>query len=221
MRLLFVENDGALPDDAACILKRAGFAVDRLAQPDDATSAVLQVRYDALVLDRRPSEGLPLLRRLRQSGRQEPVLVLTAHNRPADRVEGLNAGADDCLARPFEADELVARVRALTRRRAAALEIALNCGNVQLDTAARSITVDGKIWSFSRRETAILELLMRRARSAIAREQLEDALYGFEDAATPNALEVQIHRLRKRLARAGATAVIETIRGVGYMISEK
>ncbi len=178
--------------------------------------------YSAVVLDLGlpDDDGLNVLREMRRRGIATPVLILTARSGLKDRVKGLQTGADDYLGKPFALEELVARLRALLRRPGNLLGLALNVGNVTLDTEARQILVAGKPQFFAAREIVILELLMRRSGRVVPRKLVEDHLFGIANDIGSNAIEVYIHRIRKQLAEAGADAQIHTVRGVGYMIVE-
>ena len=149
-----------------------------------------------------------------------PVLVLTARDGPEDRVTGLDAGADDYLIKPFHMPELIARIRAVLRRPNAALGVRLDLGNVSLDTVSRQVWVDGNDIGLSVRETTMLELLLRRQGYVVTREALEEKLYSFDAQPGSNALEVLVHRLRRRLQDAAATLRVHTVRGVGYLLAE-
>ena len=137
-----------------------------------------------------------------------------------DRVSGLNAGADDYVLKPFEMEELLARIKALLRRPGGALGMTLTAGNVVLDSVSREILIGGKVADLSRRELSVLEHLMRRLDGMVAKELLAESLYGYAERGSTNSVEVSIHRLRKRLADCGATVKINTLRGVGYLLSE-
>jgi DNA-binding response OmpR family regulator len=160
------------------------------------------------------------LKSLRGRREQTPVLILTARDGVADRIAGLNLGADDYVLKPFALEELVARVKALLRRPGAALGVVLELGDVTLDTAARAVAVGGKPVVLSRLELMLLEELLRRAGRVVARAIIEDSLHGFSDSVTPNSLEALVSRLRKKLVAAGANIEIHTVRGVGYLATE-
>ncbi|MBS0559174.1 MAG: response regulator transcription factor [Proteobacteria bacterium] len=221
MRLLVVEDEPALAGLVRGALERAGFGVDGVDAVAEADDYLAVARYDALVLDLglRDGDGMTLLRRLRQRRDGLPVLILTARDAPEDRVSGLDAGADDYLIKPFHLPELVSRIRALLRRPNAALGVVLEAGNLALDTIERTVSVGGQTVAVGARETALLEMLLRRAGRVVAREGIEQSLYGLDAPAGPNAVEVAIHRLRKRLQDAGATVTIHTVRGVGYLLA--
>jgi len=222
MRLLAVEDEpdlGLLLRDA---LRHAAFTVDLVTGIQDAEDHLAVAGYDAMILDLglADGDGLALLRALRRRGAMLPVLILTARDAPEDRVTGLDSGADDYLVKPFHVPELISRMRALLRRPNAALGVVLQVGDLVLDTAARHLTVGGTPLELSLREMALLELLLRRQGRVVTREAIEQALYGFDAAIGSNALEVLVHRLRRRLAEVGAHAAVHTLRGVGYLLAE-
>jgi two-component system response regulator TctD len=165
-------------------------------------------------------DGFNLLREARRRGCATPILILTARGGVKDRVKGLQNGADDYMAKPFALEELIARLQALLRRPGNLLGMALTVGNVTLDTEARQVDIDKKTQFFSAREIAVLELLMRRSGRVVSKKLVEDQLFGLSGDVGSNAIEVYVYRIRKQLAEAGATAQIQTIRGVGYMIAE-
>jgi two-component system response regulator TctD len=181
------------------------------------------MRYAAIVLDLGlPDEdGLSLLRSIRGRGDSTPVLVLTARDGVSDRVNGLRAGADDYLVKPFAMEELVARLQALLRRPGNLLGRQLSFGNVSLETEGRQVFVDGTLRVFAARETAILEILLRRGGNVVPKRLFEDQLFGLSGDVGSNAVEVYVHRLRKMLSDCGATVKIHTVRGVGYLLSEE
>jgi DNA-binding response OmpR family regulator len=221
MRLLVIEDERELGGLVRSALERGGFAVDLAETLDAATACLDLVSYDVAILDLAlpDGDGLTLLRRVRKRGSALPVLVLTARDAPEDRVLGLNAGADDYVIKPFHMPELIARVRAILRRPSAALGITLTLGNLVFDTTSRNVRVGGADVALSPRETSMLELLMRQQGSVVTREILEQRLYSFEAQLGSNALEVLIHRLRRRLQEVGAAVVIHTVRGVGYLMA--
>lgn len=223
MRILLVEDNARLSALTAEALKGAGYAIDPVCRAADAEAALRATSYDAIVLDLGlpDFDGMDLLALLRKRGLATPILLLTARDDAEAVVAGLNGGADDYLRKPFNMDELIARVRALLRRPGAALGTALREGNMELDTTARRARVDGALLDLSRREAGALELLMRRSGTVVSKAALEEALYGFGEEVSSNAIEVLIHRLRKKLAGVGAEAEIHTLRGIGYLLSGK
>lgn len=222
MRLLVIEDERELADLLRGALERGGFAVDTATSCANALDYLRVATYDVAVLDLGlpDGDGLALLRRLRKEGSALTVLILTARDAPEDRVLGLDAGADDYLVKPFHMPELLARLRALLRRPNAALGVTLTLGNLLLDTSTRQVQVDGADVTLSMRETSMLELLLRQQGTVVTRAVMEQRLYSFDMQLGSNALEVLIHRLRRRLQDVGATVAIHTLRGVGYLLSE-
>lgn len=222
MRLLLVEDEERLAAAVAAGLVRAGFVVDSVTTAEDARAALAAVAYDALVLDLGlpDGDGMGVLRALRQGRSATPVLILTARDALEDRVAGLDGGADDYLLKPFEMPELVARLKALLRRPSDALGVKLEVGDLAFDVASRSVEVGGRPIALSRRELLLLEHLMRRAGRVAPKEVLEERLYGFGGEVASNSVEVLVHRLRRKLADAGAVAAVHTVRGLGYLLAD-
>ena len=222
MRILIVEDNPDLVSLLVDGLKRNEIAADAVSTARDATQALAAGQYDAVVLDLGlpDQDGLGWLKTLRESGNGLPVLILTARDGVTDRVTGLRAGADDYLVKPFALDELVARLRALMRRSGRLVGQRLALGNVALDTEERLVTVGGTVRPFSSRETAVLEILLRRCGHVAPKRLFEDHLFGLSDEVGSNAIEVYIHRLRRLLSDSGATVQVHTVRGVGYMLAE-
>ncbi|PWB53340.1 MAG: DNA-binding response regulator [Nitrosomonadales bacterium] len=218
MRLLLVEDDPLLGDGVRAGLSQAGFAVDWVKDGQAAKLALQAEAYALVVLDL----GLPrlsgteLLKWLRGTGNTAPVLILTARDTVADRVKGLDAGADDYLIKPFDLDELAARIRALLRRAGGRAAPLIVHGKLEVDPAARRVTLAGKPVELSSREFAILLVLLENAGRALSREQLEQSLYGWGEEVESNAVEVHIHHLRKKLG----AELIRTLRGVGYLVDK-
>ncbi len=223
MRLLLVEDDRELGNAVVASLIGDGYAVDWSIDGASATSALSTNHYEAVVLDLGlPKEsGLSVLRRLRARTdpmAAAPVLITTAMDAVGDRVAGLDAGADDYLVKPFALDELHARLRALIRRRHAVARDSLVHGSLVFDLRAHQATVAGKPLELSAREAAILEVLLLRAGRAVSKEQLLESLYSWDEEITLNAIEVYVHRLRKKLESGGI--VVRTFRGLGYCIEK-
>ena len=223
MRLLLVEDNDRLSEFLEKGLADAGFTVDRAGTCAEATAFFDVSRFDAVILDLGlpDGDGVSLLKSHRAAGDLTPVLILSARDALNDRVGGLNAGADDYLAKPFAMEELVARVKALLRRPGAALGVQLTLGNICLDTIGPSFMVDNKSATLTRRELALMEILLRRPGKVISRGAIEEGLYSFSDEVGPNALEVLVSRLRRKLGSLGADINLHTVRGVGYMVMDR
>ena len=223
MRLLIVEDNAELAQLLAKGLRTAGYDNDVLHTAGDAQAALTTTRYAAVILDLGlpDGDGLSILREIRHRNDPIPVLVLTARGGIDDRVGGLRSGADDYLVKPFAFEELVARLEALLRRPGQLLGSSLNVANLVLDTESRQAFIDDKPQVLSARETAVLELLMRRKGRVVSKRLVEDHLFGLDGDVASNAVEVYVHRLRKQLADRGAKIQIHTMRGVGYLITEE
>ncbi len=217
MRILLVEDDRQLADGITRALRQSGATVDWLTDGALADSVLATEPYDLAVLDLTlPGlDGLEVLRRLRVRGGRTPVLVLTARGELQQRVTGLDAGADDYLTKPFDLAELEARARALLRRGQGGVPPEIVHGRLTFDTVGRRVTVDGAPIELPRRELHVLEVLLNNPGRVVSKEQIADHIFGFDDEAGPNAIELYIHRLRKRL---DAAASIRTVRGLGYML---
>jgi DNA-binding response OmpR family regulator len=221
MRVLLVEDEAEMAVTLTDLLTQNQFVVDHVRTLDLAGEALLSGVHDAVLLDRQlpDGDGLDFLKELRRMGKGIPVVVLTAHNMPRDRVSGLNFGADDYVGKPFLAEELIARLRAVIRRSEAnGTDPAIVEGNVSFDPSHNVVTVDGRVLSLPRREILVLQLLLRRAGRTVLRRTLEDAVYGYDDEIQSNALDSHVSRLRKKLVEAGATVTIHSMRGLGYLL---
>lgn len=219
MRILLVEDDGLLGAAIQAGLEQAGYDLDWVRDGIAADQALAMEGHELLVLDLGlpRKDGLTVLRELRQRGSDLPVLILTARDAIEDRVRGLDLGADDYLIKPFDLDELTARLRAIGRRRAGRSSLSIRHGNLEFDPAARSVTLDGEAVPLHAKAIAILETLLECRGRALTREQLEQMLYGWGEGVESNTVEVYIHHLRKQLGKE----LIHTIRGVGYMIPKE
>lgn len=216
MRLLLVEDDSMIGESVLDLLRAEQYAVDWVRDGDAADTALRTQDYDLVLLDLGlpRQDGLSVLRRLRARRSRVPVLVATARDALAQRVEGLDAGADDYVVKPYEMDELLARIRALLRRASGRAEPVYEHQGVSINPATREVTVNGEPVVLSGREWAVLEPLLARPGLVLSRAQLEEKLYDWKHEISSNAVEVYIHGLRKKL---GAD-IIQNVRGVGYLV---
>ena len=216
MRLLLVEDDPMVGESIRDGLGQEGYTVDWVRDGKGAEAALAAEPYAAVLLDLGlpRKDGLEVLRTARAQRNDVPILVITARDAVADRIKGLDAGADDYLVKPFDLDELAARVRALVRRAEGRAEPIVRHGPIALNPATREVTLRGRPVALSGREFALLQALLQRPGVVLSRAQLEERLYGWQDEVGSNAVEVHIHNLRRKL---GADA-IRNVRGVGYTI---
>ena len=220
MRILVAEDDAILADGVARSLRQAGYAVDWVKNGVEADSALDADEHDLLILDigLPRKSGLDVLKRLRGRDSHLPVLILTALDGVNDRVRGLDAGADDYLAKPFELAELEARVRALTRRGMAGAPTLLRHGALSYDQVGRTARVNGEPLELSAREVSLLEVFLQRAGRLVSKDQLVSHLCEWGEEVSANAIEVYVHRLRKKLETGGVRIV--TVRGLGYSLEK-
>ena len=220
MRILIVEDDTLLVESLTAFLRQAGYEVDGESSGPGADAAVSRNNYDLVLLDigLPGMDGFGVLYRLRQREQQMPVLILTARDAVEDRVYGLNLGADDYVLKPFQLQELEARVRALLRRSLVSRERKLTVGALVLDLGAHCASCEGTALELTPSEWRILEVLVRRAGKVVTKEQLRGAFTSNEDLVSSNAVEVKISRLRTKLGAAGVS--IRTVRGFGYLLDE-
>ncbi len=216
MRLLLVEDDSMIGEAIRAGLKREGFTVDWVHDGESAAHVLRTEAFDLLLLDLGlPRKGgLEVLTAARARGDELPVLIITARDAVSDRVQGLDAGADDYLVKPFDLDELAARIRALLRRKSGRTAPAVEHLGVVLNPATHSVTRDGREIALSPKEFALLQLLMERPGTILSRARIEERLYGWSEEIESNAVEVHIHGLRRKL---GADYVLN-VRGVGYRV---
>lgn len=221
MRILIAEDDQVLADGLLRTLRNSGAAVDHVASGSEADAALMtHTEFDLLILDLGlpRMHGLEVLKKLRGRGSALPVLILTAADSVEDRVQGLDFGADDYMAKPFSLQELEARVRALTRRKACATSSVIRHGPLVYDQAGRVATIDGKMVELSARELGLLEVLLQRAGRLVSKEQLVERLCEWGEEVSLNAIEVYVHRLRKKIERGPIR--IATVRGLGYCLEK-
>jgi two-component system response regulator TctD len=224
MRILLVEDHAELSRWLTKALQDARLSVECAMNGADADALLHTQEYALVILDLTlpKMDGLEVLKRLRARGSKTPVLVLTARGGLNDRVQGLNLGADDYLPKPFELAELEARVKALLRRSQGNEAVTLTCGALSFDTVSRMFTYGGAPLALTPREHAVLEVLLTRAGRAVSKEKLFDDVFALDDEANIDAIEIYIHRLRKKLERVEPGRVaITTLRGLGYLLEEK
>lgn len=220
MRILLAEDDDVLADGISVALRQQGLAIDQVSTGLDADHALSATTYDLVILDigLPGMDGLNVLKRLRGRSIHAPVIIITARDQLDDRVSGLDHGADDYITKPFDLPELEARVRALLRRGQWGNSVEIVCGPLKFDTIGRRVTVHDRNVELSARELALLEILLQRIGRIVTKEQVAEHLYGWTEEVSHNAIEVNIHRLRKKLENAGFN--IRTIRGLGYLVEQ-
>lgn len=221
MRILIAEDDEVLSDGLCHSMRQSGYAVDSVKDGQAAKSILSgEQPFDLVILDLGlpRMDGFSVLRSLRENNRQVPVIILTARDAEGDRVKGLDLGADDYMIKPFSLPELEARVRALIRRGQCGTNPVYGCGALTFDSVGRRAMINGTALELTTREMSVLEALMLRTGWVVSKEQLLERLYSYEEEASSNAIEVYIHRLRKKIEPAGVT--IRTIRGLGYVIDK-
>ena len=221
MRILIAEDDQVLADGLMRGLRKSGAAVDHVASGSEADAALMtNAEFDLLILDLGlpKMNGLEVLRRLRARGQTLPVLILTAADGVEERVKGLDYGADDYMAKPFALSELEARVRALTRRGMGAASAIIRHGPLEYDQTGRVASIDGKMIELSARELGLLEVLLQRSGRLVSKEQLVELLCEWGEEVSNNAIEVYIHRLRKKIEKGPIR--IATVRGLGYCLEK-
>lgn len=220
MRVLLAEDDSVLADGLCRSLRQGGYAVDWVTDGTHADSALVAQPYDLLILDLGlpGMSGMAVLKQLRARQNPMPVLILTAADSVEQRVRGLDLGADDFMAKPFALSELEARVRALVRRAMGAASNTVRLGELVYDQAGRTALLGGQTLELSARETGLLEVLLQRAGRLVSKEQIVDHLCEWGDEISTNAVEVYMHRLRKKLEGAGIR--IATVRGLGYCLEK-
>lgn len=218
MRVLVVEDDSMIGAALRRGLEQEGYAIDWVRDGAAAEAAIAHEPYGLVILDLGlpGKDGTQVLAGLRRRDCEVPVIIVTARDAGGDRVAGLDLGADDYIVKPFDLDELAARMRAVLRRRAGRSAPLLNCGGLQIDPGTREVTLHGARVELTAREYALLHALMERPGIVYSRNDLEERLYGWDDAVGSNAIEVHIHHLRRKLG----PAIIRNLRGQGYTLGE-
>jgi len=216
MRVLLVEDDAMIAQGLQTALRQGGFAVDWMRDGNSAGAALQSSVFDVVLLDLGLPlrDGIEVLREMRKRGDATPVIILTARDEIQHRIAGLDAGADDYIVKPFDLDEVTARMRSVLRRAAGRGDSSIRHGDLTMDTAAHTVERNGAPVALSAHEYAVLEALLQRPGAVLSRAQLEDRLYGWDDAIGSNAVEVYIHGLRRKLG----SDIIRTLRGVGYFV---
>ncbi len=216
MRVLLVEDDVSIATGLCSALKRANYSVDWVVDGRDAILRLNDGPFELMILDLGlpGKDGFQVLKYARDKGKDLSILILSARDASSDRVQGLDLGADDYLSKPFDLNELFARIRALQRRRTNTLNNQLSCGALVLDTAAMTVHWQGKAVELPRKEWILLRLFLENPKRVHTREHIEHGLYGVGEMAESNAIDVHVHHLRKKIA----PEVIQTVRGVGYRL---
>jgi two-component system response regulator QseB len=219
MRVLLVEDDRMIAQGLQTALRQDGYAVDWMGDGRAADAALHNARFDLVLLDLGLPErdGLSVLRELRRRGDATPVIILTARDDTQDRIDGLDAGADDYIVKPFDLDEVAARMRSVLRRANGRADPTIRVGDISLDPATHLVARAGVAVQLSAHEYAVLEALLQRPGAILSRTQLEDRLYGWDAPVESNAIEVYIHSLRRKLGSDS----IRTLRGVGYFVPKE
>ena len=222
MRILVVEDEADLNLLLRKVLTKAGYTVDGCHDGEEAQLHLLGAEYDALVLDvmMPKKDGYTLVRELREQGADTPVLFLTARDSVGDRVKGLDLGADDYLIKPFDFDELLARIRAMTRKHAGVRTNLFSAGDLVLDAQSRKVTRGGQEISLLPKEFSILEYLLRNKEKVLSREQIENRIWNYEFSGSSNNVDGYMSRLRKKIDEGRESRLIHTVKGVGWVIRE-
>lgn len=223
MRVLLVEDEPEMASALRDALTAHKILLDHAKNLAAAEAMAADLNYDVMILDRQlpDGEGLGLIPKLRAQGNALPILVLTAKGDMPDRVEGLNNGADDYLGKPFAAEELLARLRALMRRPASVMEESVEAGRLRYDFLNHEASVNTVLLELTRREVLVLEALLRRFGRMVPRSSLMESVFSMDDEVLPNALDTHISRLRRKLADASAGLTINSVRGVGHLLREE
>ncbi|WP_038913539.1 response regulator transcription factor [Dickeya zeae] len=222
MKILLVEDEPEMAEVLAEALSHHHFLTDHAGTLAEASEAIAQYGYDLVILDRQlpGGDGIELIRSMRAAGKTYPVLVLSARGDITDKIAGLDEGADDYLAKPFDFSELLARIRALIRRPSTLQDDVVTVGSLTFDHINGEASVNGAVIRLTRRETLLLDSMVRRFGRVVSRETLMSSVFSFNDQVQPNALDLHISRLRHKLTEAGSSLKINVVRGVGYFMNE-
>lgn len=220
MRILLAEDDSYLADAIVLALRQAGYSIDHVAGGVEANHASKLCNYDLIVLDLGlpGMDGLEVLKKIRERGQSSAVLILTARDSLEERVQGLDLGANDYLTKPFDLPELEARIRALLRKEQWSNQTLVKHGSLEFDTVGRRLSINGEPVDLSAREIAALEIFLQRVGKVVTKAQLAEHLSNWEDEVTNNAIEIIVHRLRKKLENSDLS--LRTIRGLGYLVEK-
>lgn len=221
MRILLVEDNERLSEAIKDSLYKAGFEVDAVFEGEEALSVARHQLYDTIILDLGlpDIDGMKVLEALRDQKNTVPVLVLTARDALSDKISGLNSGADDYMIKPFDVDELIARIKALLRRPSQATDTVIKLNNLSFDTINRYAQIEEKIIDLSRRELDLLEQLIHATNKVVTKKSIEQRIYSYGETGSANSIEILVHRLRKKLADQSADIEIHTLKGIGYMMT--
>ena len=222
MRILVVEDEADLNLLLRKVLTKAGYTVDGCRDGEEAQLHLLGAEYDAILLDvmMPKKDGYTLVRELREAGNDTPVLFLTARDSVSDRVKGLDLGADDYLVKPFDFEELLARIRAMTRKHAGNRSNLFTVGGLTVDTERRTVTKNGREIPLLAKEFSLLEYMVRNKGAVLSREQMEDRIWNYEYSGSSNNIDVYISRLRKKLEGGSGEKLIHTVRGAGWVLRD-
>lgn len=222
MRLLLAEDEKELSHALVTVLKHNNYSVDAVFHGQDALDYILAGNYDGVILDimMPKMDGITVLKKVRESGNSVPILMLTAKAEIDDRVLGLDSGADDYLTKPFSMKELMARIRAMTRRQSDKTDTVLSLGNIRLDRSTFMLSSEKERLRLANKEFQMLEMLMSNPGQVISSEQFMDKIWGFDSEAELNVVWVYISYLRKKLSALGASVTIKAVRGLGYILEE-
>lgn len=223
MRILLIEDNEKISGLITESLRKAGLSAEPAFCADEAVSAMAASEFSLVILDLGlpDQDGLDILKKLRAERNAIPVLILTARDSLDEKINGLNAGADDYLTKPFAMEELIARVHALLRRPSDKHNLNLELSNIVFKPLQKQTEISGRIVKMSKRETMLLEMLLRSSEKTVLKENIEMQLYSYDEEGSANSVEVLVHRLRKKLEKEQAAVDIHTLRGIGYMITGK